>query len=633
MKVRLPLRPSLLSGCRMADMNEKARARTGTCLIAVLFLLCHSASFAAGPVKTPSSDSESRNPAQSYAPIGDSGYRVPIPEIKINRIFGGQQLKPHQGGEQQREPAPSSPETSQTPTEETGGSREKPRVQWLPFDPSRRTPSLRPPPQRGMREEARPKEEIPPMLKPPTAPDEPFEAIRPKKEVLGALPVPQPPVIFADPRIKESSKPKRLGFRDAGELTGPLEVIALHRRHEPATVSAPEPEPAPRPERVAVSEPAHGRAPHPPPDVLAIPRVQEPPKPKHLGFQDSGNHAAPLASIPLGTRQDPATIPVPEPEPEPLPEPVAVSKPEPAPAPRPERMAVHGPDHRRAPHQPPDVLAVPRVNEPPKSKQLGFQDSGAQSGPLASIPLGTRQEPAAIPAPEPRSEPVAVPEEKPEPRPEPVAVPQPQAEPQPEPVAVPKPEAKPDREPEPTPPLLPDSRETSPVPAPEPVEMKPPVGLPEEPEKEQPTSPAKEVLPSPLDQDAAQNREVRHYLQDTAPILEELSLLMTRAPSLAVADYDPSQDQPAAFREDVYMKIEYMKRELQVLDSKTFAIIPPKKYEGFHSVIRDSITETYQACDTIMAYMRDPSEQNLQRVQEHLRRARELIQTTRTSRG
>ncbi len=100
-----------------------------------------------------------------------------------------------------------------------------------------------------------------------------------------------------------------------------------------------------------------------------------------------------------------------------------------------------------------------------------------------------------------------------------------------------------------------------------------------------------------------------------------------------MADYDPSQERPAAFRDDVYMKIEYMKRELQVLDSKTFAIIPPSKYTAFHSVIRDSITETYQACDTIMAYMRDPTSQNLQKMQEHLRRARKLIQMTRTGRG
>ncbi len=585
MKVRVSSRPSLFAGCRIGDMSAYVRTLSMSCFVVGALLLFCCAAFAAGPVKAPPADNESQKPPKSYAPIGNSGYRVPIPEVQMNRIFGGRQDHPSRTEEQKPEAVPLPSQKTQPRTEETTGTREAPSVQWLPFDPNRRTPTLRPPHPRETREEPRQKEEIPAILRSPHAPDRPLEAIPPKKEVLGVPPVLQPPLVLALPRTKETLATKHMGFRDAGALLGPLTAIPLDTRQKPVRVALPTPEtiPSPRLERVARPDSKADLALHQPPDVLAVPRVKESPNPKQQGFHGVGGLIGPLTSIPLGTRQEPATVAVPQPKP--------------IPEPRPKPIALPQAESKTdlALRQPPAILAVPRVKESPSSKQQGFHDVGGLTGPLTSIPLGTRREPEPVQVPKPEPAPVAVLEPAPEPT-----------------LSAPKETIAP---------------ETS-----EQVEMKPPA---EEsgPSKEQQTAPAKEVLPSPLDETGPQNVELRHYLQDTAPILEELSLLMTRAPALAVADYDPSQERPTAFRDDIYMKIEYMKRELQVLDSKTFAIIPPTQYTAFHSVIRDSITETYQACDTIMAYMRDPTSQNLQKMQEHLRRARELIQMTRTSRG
>jgi hypothetical protein len=594
MKVRVSSRPSLLAGCRVADMKGQPRTPLLSCVLASALLMFHCVAFAAGPVKAPPGDSESQNPAKSYAPIGNSGYRVPIPEINMNRIFGGRPGQPPREGQGHR-PVPPASQGPQAPTEETTSGSEAPRVHWLPFDPSRRTPSLRPPRQNETKEEQRQKEEIPSILKPPPAPDQPLEAVPPKKEVLGALPLPQQPTILAAPRAKESPMSKHMEFRDAAELTGTLASIPLGTRQVPARVAMPEPtaEPAPRPDRV-IPDPEANLALRQPPDVMAAPRVKESPKPKHQGFHDAEEPPGSVTSIPLGTRQEPATVAVPQLEAKPVP--------------RAEHVAVPAPETNPALRQPPEVLAAPRVKESPESKHQGFHDAGEAPGAVTSIPLGTRREPAALAQPEP--------EPTPELRQEPAAIPEPESKPAPEQ----------------TQPSGPAPAETVVAQPPEPIEMKPPA---EEsgPPKEQPIVPAKEALISPLASAGPQNVELQHYLRDTAPILEELSLLMTRAPSLAVADYDPSQDHPATIRDDIYMKIEYMKRELQVLDSKTFAIIPPPKYAAFHSVIRDSITETYQACDTIITYMRSPTSQNLQKMQEHLRRARELIQMTRTGRG
>jgi hypothetical protein len=146
-----------------------------------------------------------------------------------------------------------------------------------------------------------------------------------------------------------------------------------------------------------------------------------------------------------------------------------------------------------------------------------------------------------------------------------------------------------------------------------------------------PAPPAKEALPSPLAEEARSSPEVREYLKETAPLLEELSLLMTRAPSLNLADYDPSDADAPVVPKEIYLKIDSMKRELQNLDSKTFAVIPPPKYVPFHTVIRDSITETYRACDAIIGYLNERNDENLQKIMDHLNKARELIRKTRTA--
>jgi hypothetical protein len=98
---------------------------------------------------------------------------------------------------------------------------------------------------------------------------------------------------------------------------------------------------------------------------------------------------------------------------------------------------------------------------------------------------------------------------------------------------------------------------------------------------------------------------------------------------LTVADYDPSEPNAPVFPKELILKMDSLKRELQILDSKTFEIIPPAQYAPFHSIIRQSITQTYQACDEIINYFNDRKEQSLQKVQEHLLKARELIQKTR----
>jgi hypothetical protein len=162
----------------------------------------------------------------------------------------------------------------------------------------------------------------------------------------------------------------------------------------------------------------------------------------------------------------------------------------------------------------------------------------------------------------------------------------------------------------------------------EPAEPEPP-----QPAVEQPAPPVKEALPSPLAQEALNSPEVWEYLRETAPLLEELSLLMTRAPSLNLADYDPSDSEAPIVPKEIYLKMDSMKRELQNLDSKTFSIIPPPKYVPFHAVIRESITETYQACDSIIGYLNERNDENLQKVMDHLNKARELIRQTRTIEG
>jgi hypothetical protein len=152
---------------------------------------------------------------------------------------------------------------------------------------------------------------------------------------------------------------------------------------------------------------------------------------------------------------------------------------------------------------------------------------------------------------------------------------------------------------------------------------------------EEPREPAppEVILPSPLDSDARESIEVRDYLRATAPVLEELSLLITTAPTLAIANYDPTDHGGQAALKDVLLKLNSMKRALQILDSKTFAIIPPAKYAHFHTTIRQSIAQTNQACDSIITFLNGGKEDQLAKIHEHLSKAKELMQKTRSRRG
>ena len=148
-----------------------------------------------------------------------------------------------------------------------------------------------------------------------------------------------------------------------------------------------------------------------------------------------------------------------------------------------------------------------------------------------------------------------------------------------------------------------------------------------------PESPEPPMVASPLNQEAAANYQAKRYLEETAPILEKVSLLITRSPSMEIEDYDPSDPDFTMVSQDVLMKMESMKRDLQIIDAKTFNIIPPSEYGQFHSMIRDSISHTHQACDAIMGFLKDGRPDQLPAVQDHLIRARKLIQRARESAG
>jgi hypothetical protein len=272
-----------------------------------------------------------------------------------------------------------------------------------------------------------------------------------------------------------------------------------------------------------------------------------------------------------------------------------------APEPKKERLG-----KRTAPVVPP-LLNLEPVKRPSKNTPLESIRAQDDAGSKEGIPLDPRREPETIPAAESEEPKEALSPAEPAPRP----LTDPTLEHLPEPAL---------REPVPSA-LTPPAVE-------EPAE--PEAALPA---VEQPTPPPKEVLLSPLAQEALDRPEVREYLRETAPLLEELSLLMTKAPSLNIADYDPSDADAPIVPKAIYLKMDSMKRELQNLDSKTFAIIPPHKYAPFHAVIRESITETYQACDAIISYLNERNDENLQKIMEHLTKARELIRKTRSAEG
>jgi nitrogen regulatory protein PII-like uncharacterized protein len=140
-------------------------------------------------------------------------------------------------------------------------------------------------------------------------------------------------------------------------------------------------------------------------------------------------------------------------------------------------------------------------------------------------------------------------------------------------------------------------------------------------------------IPSPLDDEALTEKGTRLYLSEITPVIEELSLLMARAPSLSLADYDPSEINVAVAPQDLPLKLESMKRELRILDSRIFSIIAPSNYSQFHDLIRQAISQTYLACEAITNYFQDSRPEDLHKVNDHLVKARELIKLTRKSNG
>jgi hypothetical protein len=297
---------------------------------------------------------------------------------------------------------------------------------------------------------------------------------------------------------------------------------------------------------------------------------------------------------------------------------------------RPPKKEVIG---KRTPPGAPPLLEAQPSKETLSTIPLKAQET-PRSGPVEGIPLGTRGEPETVPR------------KKLEPEPAPPAStgPQPELGPAPKEKTSSAPSVKSESDKS-------AAREGTPIPSLQAQESEPeksppkevaPSALPVAPAHEQssakeslpsfnrPVPSPKEALKSPLDEETPDTPEIKYYLRDTTPILEELSLLMTRAPSISIADYDPSDPNAPLFPRDIQLKMDSMKRELQVLDSKTFAIIPPKKYEQFHGLIRDSISQTHQACDAILNYLAEPNEENFKTIQDHLLRARELIQKTRS---
>lgn len=147
-------------------------------------------------------------------------------------------------------------------------------------------------------------------------------------------------------------------------------------------------------------------------------------------------------------------------------------------------------------------------------------------------------------------------------------------------------------------------------------------------ETEQTIIPQKERIPSPLDNEVSMTPEVRRYLKETAPVLEELSLLMARTPSLSIADFDPTEINGSILPKEINIKMESMKRELRILDSRVFSIIPPDGYAQYHNLIRQSINHTYVATESFVNFFNESKMQDLVQAKDHLLKAREYIKRT-----
>jgi hypothetical protein len=534
-----------LRGPLMGTCFNSLRINTGVIVplfvvsTVLMVLACPAGAFGQAASPPNASTSGVGNHDQPYAPLGQSGYRVPLPEIKLNQILGGQRPKQKPTRPEADESAAPQPETP-GPTEksepEQPDQRETsvvPGAPRLPFDHATLKRGPRAIPEKGPAEESSPASPLPKEsvfpLAVPAAPEDLQVARPPKKEVFGKrIPPGAPPLLEAQP-LKQTLKTIPLKAQEAPR-SGPVEGIPLGARGDPEIVPAAEPKAEPAP---AVSAP-------PEPELSPIPKERTPVPAESHQDKQSAEESAPVA-------------PLPELKP-----------------------TISTPMERATPAAPLPQFKLDR------------------SSPKERTPL--------VPSSEPESDKSTARETAPI-------------------VALPKSEPEPEK-----------TRPKEITPSEPPVEPADEQSIPKEglPTFDRSVPPPKEVLRSPLDQEAPDTPETKHYLRDTAPILEELSLLMTRAPSINVTEFDPSDANAPLFPSDLQLKMDSMKRDLQILDSKTFAIIPPKTYEQFHGLIRDSISQTHQACDAILNYMAEPNEENFKTIQEHLFRARQLIQQTRS---
>ncbi len=505
-------------------------------------------------------------PGQTVAPIGNSGYMVPIPEIKMRSIIGNKASRPATvpSPKEQSSPilAPAKNQPSPTKAEKPGTGEHPsaaevpnaPDVETLPFEPAKRRSTVEQPSEPATVQRPSATEYRSPLAHPPATPEDVIAAPTPKKQLLGKKVTPTiPPLLVLQP-IKVASKAKSLGWIKAQDEAGSKDQILLDPRREPEVI------PDLEPEAIAKSEP-----------------VKEPEQDRQKASEKS-NQAQPLKEA----RQELLKTP----EREVLKKPLREAEQDLRNAPE---QAVHEKSLKEARQE---LLKTPErevLKKPLREVEQDLRNAPEQAVHDKSL-KEARQELLKTPEKEVQKEPLKEALLSPEPEPVPAALTPPEAE-------------------------QPAEPEESPLPV------------------EKPAPPVQEIPPSPLAQDALNSPRVKQYLRETAPLLEELSLLMTKAPSLNLADYDPSDANAPMVPKDIYLKMDSMKRELQNLDSKTFAIIPPPKYIPYHAVIRQSITETYEACDAIISYLNERNDENLKKILEHLTKARELIRQTRTVQG
>lgn len=532
------------------------------------------------------------------------GFQVPIPEIKLRSIIGDTPArKPETSKEGPgTDTRPQQPPQQATPEPDNSDLPDvtPPTVPRLPFERTRPVKHDQPAGETASEpSEPPPPQEKVPLAAPPKAPEDLMEAPPPRKEVLAAPTVAfQLPPLLRNQPLKETPKALRIrpGTIEADSPGAGMIALTKRRAMERIVIAPSQPEfdegpPTGQPAPAGQEAPSH----RPPPVSVASRSGASagPVKPETStshGSRPSGSQALAPGSVQANasSRDDRKVVrPVP---------PLEMLPPERSLEEKP--LAKEPVRTETAPPRP--AVAPPPGEEPFQSVPAEPDTSTGTDRPRKPIPA------IAMTPPEP---------DKNETRDVSVRT---------HPVRGPAPEAKPYGE-EPPAESVADTKKTLLA------RVHPSPGQP--PDKRVMEAPQEELLPSPLDADARESVEVRDYLRATAPVLEELSLLITTAPTLAIASYDPTDQGDPAVLKDVLMKLNSMKRALQILDHKTFAIIPPTKYTPFHATVRQSIAQTYQACDAIISFLNSGKEDQLSKIREHLSNAKKLMQKTRSRRG